>query len=87
VQDGFRIAEQNCFRCHDAGGEGGQKSGRPWETLGALAAGSPKDFAAYIRAPLSLNPNAQMPANPQYDDATLSALTSYFRTFSQPIKP
>jgi mono/diheme cytochrome c family protein len=87
VQDGFRIAAQNCFRCHDAGGEGGQKSGRSWDTLGALAAGSPKDFAAYIRAPLSLNPHSQMPANPQYDDATLDALTNYFRVFAPPAKP
>jgi len=28
-----------------------------------------------------------MPGNPQYDDATLAALTAYFRTFSGPAKP
>lgn len=87
VQDGFRIAQQNCFRCHNAGREGGQKSGRSWDSLSAFAAASPKDFAAYIRAPLAKNPRAQMPGNPQYDDATLSALTAYFRTFSGPAKP
>jgi mono/diheme cytochrome c family protein len=87
VQDGFRIAEQNCFRCHNSGQEGGQKSGRTWESLGALAAGAPKDFAAYIRAPLGENPRAQMPANPQYDDATLAALSAYFRTFFDPANP
>ncbi len=87
VQDGFRIASQNCFRCHDAGGEGGQKAGRSWEILAAMAAASPNDFAAYIRAPLSQNPQTQMPANPQYDDATLAAITAYFRTFSKPAKP
>jgi mono/diheme cytochrome c family protein len=87
VQDGFRIAQQNCFRCHNAGREGGQKSGRSWETLAELAAGSPKDFAAYIRAPLAKNPQAQMPGNPQYDDATLAALTAYFGTFTAPAKP
>ena len=87
VRDGFRIAEQNCFRCHNAGSEGGRKSGRSWESLGALAAGSPNDFTAYIRAPLAENPQAQMPGNPQYDDATLAALTAYFRTFSKPAKP
>jgi len=87
VQDGFRIAQQNCFRCHNSGREGGQKSGRSWESLGALAAGAPKDFAAYIRAPLAKNPKAQMPGNPQYDDATLAALTAYFRTFSERGKP
>jgi len=87
VQDGFRIAQQNCLRCHNAGTEGGQKSGRPWDLLGAKAAAAPKDFAAYIRAPKAKNPQAQMYANPEYDDATLAALTAYFRTFSQPIKP
>ncbi len=87
VQDGFRIAEQNCFRCHNAGREGGRKSGRSWESLSLFAAASPKDFAAYIRAPLAKNPRAQMPGNPDYDDATLNALTAYFRTFSQITKP
>jgi mono/diheme cytochrome c family protein len=87
VQDGLHIAEQNCFRCHNAGREGGKKSGRSWGSLGALAATSPKVFAAYIRAPQAKNPQAQMPGNPQYDDATLAALTAYFRTFSNPAKP
>ena len=87
VQNGFRIAAQNCFRCHNQGREGGQKSGRPWEMLGGRAAFSPHDFAAYIRAPLAKNPRAQMPANPQYDDATLGALTAYFRAFSPSTKP
>jgi mono/diheme cytochrome c family protein len=87
VQDGFRIASQNCFRCHDSGGEGGQKAGRSWEMLAAFAAASPKDFTTYIRAPLSQNPQTQMPANPQYDDATLAAITAYFRAFSKPAKP
>jgi mono/diheme cytochrome c family protein len=87
AQNGLRIAEQNCFRCHNAGREGGRKSGRSWEFLGTLAASSPKDFAAYIRAPQAKNPQAQMPGNPRYDDATLAALTAYFRTFSKPAKP
>ena len=87
VKDGLRIAEENCFRCHNAGREGGQKSGRSWESLSVIAAASPKDFSAYIRAPLAKNPHAQMPGNPQYDDATLAALTAYFRTFSEPAKP
>jgi mono/diheme cytochrome c family protein len=87
VRDGLRIAEQNCFRCHNAGREGGRKSGRSWDFLGALAARSPADFAAYVRAPSAKNPRAQMPGNPQYDDATLAALTAYFRTFSEAAKP
>jgi mono/diheme cytochrome c family protein len=83
VQDGFRIAKQNCYRCHNSGPEGGQKSGLPWEVLGAIAAKSPKDFEAYVRAPLSKSPKAQMPANPQYDEATLHALAAYFLNFSE----
>jgi len=87
VQDGFQIAKQNCFRCHNAGREGGQKSGRSWESLSASAANSPETFAAYVRGPLEQNPRAQMPGNPQYDDATLRALTAYFKTFAQQTKP
>jgi mono/diheme cytochrome c family protein len=87
VQDGLRIAQQNCFRCHNAGSEGGQKSGRTWESLSAFAMASPKDFADYIRAPIVKNPRAQMPGNPQYDEATLKALTAYFRAISGPAKP
>jgi cytochrome c2 len=87
VQDGFRIASQNCFRCHDSEGEGGQKAGRSWGRLAAFAAASPKEFTTYIRSPLSRNPKTQMPANPQYDDTTLAAITAYFRAFSTPVKP
>lgn len=87
VGNGFRIAQQNCYRCHNAGKEGGQKSGVPWGALGAFATSSPKDFAAYIHDPHAKNPKAQMPGNPQYDDATLAALTAYFQTFASPKKP
>ena len=87
VQNGFRIAKQNCFRCHHSGREGGQKSGLSWEVLGAFAAASPKDFSGYIRAPLTRNPHAQMPGNAEYDDPTMEALTAYFRTFSGQGKP
>ncbi len=87
VQDGFRIAQQNCYRCHNAGSEGGQKSGFSWEVLAAVAVGTPGDFAAYVRSPRSKNPHAKMPGNPPYDDATLAALTAYFRAFSETGKP
>jgi mono/diheme cytochrome c family protein len=82
VQAGYRIAQQNCFRCHNMGQEGGMKAGHPWIVLSAWAAASPKYFAAYVRNPQSRNPRAQMPGNPGYDDATLRALIDYFRTFS-----
>ena len=83
VQDGFRIAQQNCYRCHNSGREGGQKRAVRGSRSARWRQRSPKDFAAYIRAPLAKNPQAQMPGNPQYDDATLAALTAYFQTFSK----
>ncbi len=82
VQDGYRIAQQNCFRCHNLGQEGGQKAGYSWVVLSAWATASPDNFAAYVRNPQAKNPYAQMPGNPTYDDATIQALLAYFRTFS-----
>jgi mono/diheme cytochrome c family protein len=82
VQAGYRIAQQNCFLCHNVGREGGQKSGRPWLVLSAWATASPDFFAAYVRDPKTKNPHSEMPAHPDYDDATIRALIAYFRTFS-----
>jgi mono/diheme cytochrome c family protein len=87
VQMGYRIAEQNCFHCHNMGDEGGQKAGRSWLVLAMWAAASPESFSAYIRDPKSKNPKTQMPGNPEYDDTTLQALTAYFRTFGPQEKP
>ena len=87
VQAGYRIAQQNCFRCHNMGAEGGHKAGRPWLVLSAWASASPEYFAAYVRNPQSKNPRAQMPGNPAYDDATLAALRAYFQTFAASEKP
>lgn len=81
VQSGYRIAEQNCFRCHNMGNQGGQKARHPWLVLSAWAQSSPSHFAAYVRNPKLENPGAQMPGNLAYDDATLQALIAYFRTF------
>jgi mono/diheme cytochrome c family protein len=82
VQSGYRIAQQNCFRCHNMGDEGGQKAGMSWDVLAAWASASPQRFAAYIRRPQSVNPKAEMPAFPNYDDATVAALQKYFATFA-----
>jgi mono/diheme cytochrome c family protein len=87
VQSGFRIAQQNCFRCHNLGDQGGQKSGIPWTMLAAVAANSPDFFAQYVRNPTAMNPKSQMAANPGYDDATMLALMAYFRTFVPTEKP
>lgn len=87
VVAGYRIALQNCFRCHNSGADGGQKSKVTWAVLSALATSSPGFFASYVRDPHARNPKAQMPANPSYDESTTAALTSYFQTFSRPEKP
>ena len=82
VQAGYKIAQQNCFRCHNSGAEGGQKSGVTWAVLSAFARSSLDFFTAYVRDPKARNPDARMPGNPEYDDATMRALAAYFRTFS-----
>jgi mono/diheme cytochrome c family protein len=82
VQDGYRIAQQNCFRCHNSGDQGGTKAQRPWAVLATWATASPDHFAAYIRDPKSKNPKSQMPGFPNYDAATFHALTKYFQTFA-----
>jgi mono/diheme cytochrome c family protein len=87
VQAGFRIAQQNCLRCHNAGDVGGQKARHPWLVLSAWATASPKYFAAYVRYPQAENPRAQVYPNPEYDDATLKVLIAYFQTFTLPEKP
>src|SRR5271170_4123772 len=81
VQDGFKIAEQNCLRCHYNGTTGGTKSGVFWGTLATIAAQSPQFFTEYVRDPASKNPKTQMAGSPEYDDATMRALIAYFRTF------
>lgn len=82
VNAGYTIAQQNCFRCHNMGNEGGQKSGVPWQALVQVAAGSAQWFSAFVHDPKSKNPHAQMPSNLEYDDETLRALVLYFRTFA-----
>ncbi len=80
VQAGLQIAEQNCLRCHFSGSLGGTKSGRDWAALSTWAYEQPAYFARYVHNPKAVDAHAQMPANPQYDAATLAALTAYFRS-------
>lgn len=87
VQQGYRIAQQNCYRCHNAGSEGGQKSGRPWLVLAAWANADPGYFESYVRDPKKMNQHAQMSENRGYDQATVAALRDYFATFISPEKP
>lgn len=81
VQAGYKIARQSCFRCHNSGKEGGEKSGVPWPVLATLASAAPEHFGAYVKNPQAQDPQAQMPGNPGYSDETLRDLTAYFQTF------
>ena len=82
VMDGYRIAQQNCYRCHNMGAEGGHMASVAWPVLAAMAKGSPEFFAKYVRNPQVLNPHSRMAASPEYDDQTIAALRAYFATFA-----
>jgi mono/diheme cytochrome c family protein len=81
VIDGFRIAQQHCYRCHNMGRYGGTKAGRSWQTLGNVAASSPSTFERYLHNPKSIDPKSTMP-NPQIDEPAAKALQAYFQTFA-----
>jgi mono/diheme cytochrome c family protein len=81
VQAGYRIARQNCLRCHGPASYGRLKGQITWSGIAFFADSSPRGFAAYVRNPRSVAQYAQMPGNPAYDDATMEALIAYFRTF------
>lgn len=82
VEQGYRIARQDCFRCHNMRDQGGQMAGKSWLELSTVAETDPARFKRIVRAPASVTAGAKMPGEPGYDDATLDALTTYFRTFS-----
>jgi hypothetical protein len=82
VEQGYIIARQDCFRCHNNGDEGGAKAGRSWMQLASCARRNPELFRKTIHDPASINPKAAMPAHKDYDEATLEALTAYFMTFA-----
>lgn len=76
---GYRIALQNCLRCHQAGTIGGTKSPFAWPQMKLIAQGNAEAFGKYVVRPQAVNPEANMPANPEYDAATIAALTAYFQ--------
>jgi hypothetical protein len=82
VWQGYRIASQDCFRCHGLYNEGGERASRSWLILAAWAATDPTGFAQYIHNPKSIQESAKMPAHGDYDEATLKALTAYYATFA-----
>ncbi|MGC2299897.1 MAG: cytochrome c [Acidobacteriaceae bacterium] len=82
AMQGYRIVLQNCLRCHREGDVGGTKSPFGWPQMALIAEGNPSAFGKYVVRPNSVNPEANMPANPDYDAATVTALTDYFRSFA-----
>lgn len=82
VMQGFAIAQENCYRCHNMGAEGGQMASIPWPLLGTVAKTSPDFFAKYVRTPQAVNPHSRMAGSPGYDDQTMAALRAYFSTFA-----
>jgi mono/diheme cytochrome c family protein len=83
VMDGYRIAREDCFRCHNSGAVGGTMGGRAWPQLAEDAEKDAERFRTIIHSPETLRPGARMPAQPNYDRATLDALVAYFRTFAK----
>jgi hypothetical protein len=81
VMEGYRIARQHCYRCHNMGNYGGTKAGVTWQQVGAYAA-SPSAFDAYIRNPRSRDHKAATQPDSTFDDATAKALQAYFQTFA-----
>jgi hypothetical protein len=82
VMDGYSIAKQNCYRCHNMGAEGGHMASLAWPVVAAMAKSSPDFFSRYVRNPQALNPHSRMAASPEYDDQTIAALRAYFVTFA-----
>jgi mono/diheme cytochrome c family protein len=80
---GYRIALENCLRCHQAGSIGGTKAKIPWQLLSAIASADPALFSHVVTNPVAVNPRATMPANPAYDAPTLAALTAYFQAVAR----
>jgi len=87
VMNGYRIAQQNCFRCHNMGSEGGQMAGRTWPMLAMWASTEPDYFRRYVKNPQSVDPKDRMPPFPQYDAATIEAIRQYFASFAPSTKP
>ena len=82
VMNGYLIAQQNCFRCHNMGSQGGQMAGRSWPILAMWALTEPDYFRRYVKNPQSVDPKNRMPSFPNYDAETIEALRRYFASFA-----
>ncbi|MFT4111717.1 hypothetical protein [Silvibacterium sp.] len=84
IEQGYRLASQYCFRCHNAGEYGGHKANVPWSQIANEAARDPKSFIRWVKNPQAVDATAEMPASTDYSDAMLHAVTAYFQTFAAP---
>ena len=82
AQQAYRIIAVNCLRCHSTGKIGGTKSPFGWPQMALIAQGNSSAFGKYLVQPNRVNPEATMPPNPEFDAATVAAITAYFK--SQP---
>src|ERR1700744_5148816 len=64
VMDGYKIAREDCFRCHNSGMEGGTMGKSTWPQLGEDAVKDPERFRAIILDPDKVRPGARMPGRP-----------------------
>lgn len=78
-----RIIAVNCLRCHSNGKIGGTKSPFGWPQMALIAQGNPSAFGKYLVQPNRVNPEATMPPNPEFDAATVAAITAYFKAQPQ----
>jgi hypothetical protein len=83
---GYRIAQQNCFRCHNMGAEGGQMAGRSWQVLAMWASTEPDFFSRFVKNPKSVDVKSRMPGFPDYDAETIEVLRRYFASFAPPVR-
>jgi len=76
---GRNIWINSCASCHAGPGAtfGGTKSGQPFAVVEAIAGYNPELFRQYVRAPMSVNPQAKMEAHPHYSDDQLAALLAF----------
>ena len=80
--EGYTIAQQNCYRCHNMGAEGGQMASIPWPVIGALAKGKSRILCQVRAQSAGAESASRMAASPEYDDQTIAALQAYFSTFA-----
>ncbi|GGG94826.1 hypothetical protein [Silvibacterium dinghuense] len=85
VEQGYKLAGQYCFRCHNAGEYGGHKANVPWGQIANEAARDPKGFMLWVRNPQAVDPAAEMPPSADYSEAMLHAVMAYFQSFAAPM--